>query len=95
VSLTLIPESEFLDIKVENTLTLEKYSQLIDPNFISQRENLNCFADPISIFEYLVSAFDKVVVEDGAMKFLYVWGTVKKREREIAIELVKEEMDRL
>jgi hypothetical protein len=95
VTLTLIPESEFLVIKAENTLTLERYSQLIDHNFISQRENLNCFADPISIFEYLVSAFDKVVVEDGAIKFLYVCGTAKKREREIVIELVKEEMDRL
>jgi hypothetical protein len=35
VSLTLIPESEYLDIKVENIITLERFSQLIDPNFIS------------------------------------------------------------
>jgi hypothetical protein len=54
---------------------------------------LKLFHDPIDIFEYIVSAFDKIVVQEGVMRFLYVWGTTRKRERQIAIELVKEEID--
>lgn len=80
---------------MENTLTQERYHQLIDQKFISEREILNCFLDPITIFDYLSEHFNDAVIEDGVVKFVYVWGTKVRRERNTAIELVREEMSEL
>jgi hypothetical protein len=51
----------------------------------------SCFLDSISLFEFLTENFNKVVVEEGVIRFVY--GTRVRGERTITIELVKEETD--
>jgi hypothetical protein len=47
---------------VENTLTTAKYSQLVDAKLISKDDELNCFRDPVDIFDFIVGNFNDVEV---------------------------------
>ncbi len=47
------PVNECVDIQINNTETMEKYSQIIDAEYISKRENLDCIRDLAEIYEFL------------------------------------------
>lgn len=95
LSLQLAPRTEVLRINVENTLSLEKYHKVIDPIYLELRDNLNCFKDPFELYDFIHDNFDKVTVEDGAIKFTYVWGRAVPRKRDIVIDLKKEDVSGL
>jgi hypothetical protein len=63
---------------VENVNTKQRYTQLIDRNFIVGRETFDCFGNTISLYDALVDNFAKVVVERGVINYIHNWGKVIK-----------------
>jgi hypothetical protein len=56
---------------VENNITLEEFTQCIDSNFIKEKPDLDCLADPVNIFDFIAENFSKVSFEEGVLKFVY------------------------
>ncbi len=73
---------------MENTSTKQKYIQSVNNKFISLRPELDCYFDASSLFEYLIDNFEKIVVEESSINFIYSWGKVTKNERTIRINSI-------
>jgi hypothetical protein len=50
ITLELTHHSKSLEIEASNVITLEKYSQVIDGDYIKQDQQLECFKNPTDIF---------------------------------------------
>jgi hypothetical protein len=86
---------DVLSIAVENTETLEKYSRVINREYISQQDiffQAN-FEGAQDVCDNLKISFNEIVIEGDTLLFNYMYGNNKK-VRIIRIQLLREAIDR-
>jgi len=78
---------------VESPHAKLRYFQQINKKFIKEREELDCFLDPASLYETLVENFPSVKIEKGALSYMHVWGKIIKNKKMVTIEIIEQERD--
>lgn len=70
-------------MKVEDTVGFARYDLKITQHYLNDRPELNCFRDPIDIFDYISQNFERISFEGKLIRFQYVWGYTLKKTREV------------
>jgi folate-dependent tRNA-U54 methylase TrmFO/GidA len=82
-----------LSVAVENSHTLQKYSQSINREYISQQDTFfqSVFEEALDIYDYLRTIINEIVIEGELLLFDYRYG--KSKVKRISIQLLKEDID--
>ncbi len=84
----LTQQNSVLQIKVQNLETDEKLFASITAKDIGEEKDFaNIFVEPIEIMDYIVHNFKSVKIEDRSLKFVYAFGTLIKRAKQLTIKL--------
>ena len=83
-----------LEIRVLDNETLHKFHATIGDQFFGNQNQFftSYFESPEDVFTHLTENFSQVVLENGVLRFNYTIGK-KQQVKEVAVELVKEEVD--